>query len=265
MLNDTPTSATTTGNRRDNWKSPHKDWKGVPLSPVYKPHPCPQTAHEYPPSLRNSVLFTSALLYKWCLHLNEAEKLICELNSHKSLFLWSLNKLCAILFSAPVSLLLAVWIWVEKRTSSTKTPRPRLGPWCGCRQPIRQQLIIVSNSYGSNIDIFKQISVMTSIRFLPCTKLRIYTCAITRELLLLPPFYRRGIIYFSRWLLRAHQLIQQNWDRYRLKCICFLVCLSNSSPMTGSKGRYQRFSLHYWESEEQNSHVFIRTENFHTS
>lgn len=59
-----------------------------------------------------------------------------------------------------------------KRTSLTKTPRPRSGPRCGCRQPIRQQLIIVSNSYGSNIDIFKQISIMTSIRFLPCTKLR---------------------------------------------------------------------------------------------
>ena len=121
-----------------------------------------------------------------------------------------------------------------KRTSLTKTPRPRSGPRCGCRQPIRQQLIIVSNSYGSNIDIFKQ-----------------------RELLLLSSFYRR-IIYFSRWLLWAHQLIQPNWDRYKLKCICFLLRLSNSSPMTGSRGRYQRrFSLRYWESEEQNSHVFI--------
>ena len=145
-----------------------------------------------------------------------------------------------------------------KSTSSTKTPRPRLGPQCGCRQPIRQQLIIVSNSYGSNTDIFKQISIMTSIRFLPCTKLRNYMCDIMRELLLLSPFYRWGIIYFSRWLLWAHQLIQQNWDGYKLKCICFLLRLSNSSPMTGSRGRYQRrFSLRYWESEEQNSHVFI--------
>lgn len=122
MLHDTPTSAMTTGNRRDNWKSPYKDWKGVPLSPVYKPHPCSQIAHEYSSfSLPNSVLFTSTLLYKRCLHLNEVEKLICELNSQKSLFLWSLNKLCAILFSAPVSLLLVVWIWVEKEPP---WPRP---------------------------------------------------------------------------------------------------------------------------------------------
>ena len=84
-------------------------------------------------------------------------------------------------------LLLVVWIWVGKSTSSTKTPWPRLGPPCGCRQPIRQQLIIVSDSYGSNIDIFKQNSIMTSIRFIPCTRKRnLHVCHYEGAIIIIP-------------------------------------------------------------------------------
>lgn len=38
----------------------------------------------------------------------------------------------------------------------------------------------------------------------------------------------------------GHQLIQQNWDRYRLNCICLLPCLSNTTTMTGVTGMIAR-------------------------
>ena len=65
-----------------------------------------------PPTLSNSLPFTSSLLYMWCLCTNWVEKLIWELGSHFSI-LWPLNKACALPVSASASLL-AAWIQSEK-------------------------------------------------------------------------------------------------------------------------------------------------------
>ena len=67
-----------------------------------------------PPTLSNSVPFTSTLLCIWCLHPNWVEKLICELGACFSM-LWPLNKACIVPVSSLV-LLLAMNL-TGKRTS----------------------------------------------------------------------------------------------------------------------------------------------------
>ena len=47
-----------------------------------------------PPTVSNSLPFTSIFLYIWCFLSNWVEKLICKLGSRFS-FLWPLNKACA--------------------------------------------------------------------------------------------------------------------------------------------------------------------------
>ena len=56
-----------------------------------------------PPSLSNTLPFTSTLLYRWCLHPHWVEKLICKLSSCFSI-LWLLHKASAAPVSASVFL-----------------------------------------------------------------------------------------------------------------------------------------------------------------
>ena len=174
-LSETPTSAMTIGNCLDNWESPHEDFlKRGAASVLCTNHTLVRRClMNILPSLYSILSFLPQPFYR------------NSVSTWMRLRSWFANYIPTSLYffghwinyvpfysQHQFLLLLVVWIWVGKRTSSTKTPWPRLGPPCGCRQPIRQQLIIVSDSYGSNIDIFKQISIMTSIRFLPCTRLR---------------------------------------------------------------------------------------------
>lgn len=51
-----------------------------------------------PPTLSHVLPFTLIFLYLWCLWLNWVEKLICELDSHYSIF-WVSNKIWGVLVS----------------------------------------------------------------------------------------------------------------------------------------------------------------------
>ena len=65
-----------------------------------------------PPSLSNTLPFTSTLLYRWCLHPHWVEKLICKLSSCFSI-LWLLHKASAAPVSASVFLLFWLdWVFV---------------------------------------------------------------------------------------------------------------------------------------------------------
>ena len=61
-----------------------------------------------PPSLSNTLPFTSTLLYRWCLHPHWVEKLICKLSSCFSI-LWLLHKASA----APVSASVFLFFWLD--------------------------------------------------------------------------------------------------------------------------------------------------------
>ena len=61
-----------------------------------------------PPSLSNTLPFTSTLLYRWCFHPHWVEKLICKLSSCFSI-LWLLHKASA----APVSASVFLFFWLD--------------------------------------------------------------------------------------------------------------------------------------------------------
>lgn len=93
---------------------------------------------------------------------------------------------------------------------------------------------------------------MTSSELLLCAKLRNLPARHQEgDIIIITPFYRWGVIYFSKWLQWTHQLIQQNWDRYRLNFtylymlnfLCLLSHLGNPTPLPGVKGMTAKKTL----------------------
>lgn len=97
-----------------------------------------------PPSLLDSLPFTSALLCIQSLSQNRSEKLICKLSSHFSI-LWSLSKTYAV----PVSAL--VFIMGCANPSSKRTPELREGVSAWVRTSARVQATNLVTGTGTHV------------------------------------------------------------------------------------------------------------------